>query len=475
MDYWEARKAIARIIPGKTLLAYFPKPELGVREKGRKKNYQQYDLLDGKFYQQERLLSSEEIGSFINISVRAMACPMPLNMDIYDGLYCPYSCKYCFSNAFRASLYTAFFDNSKAVGIRNCNPDIYKKRMDRLLRSRGREVNDNRPVNKAVSLNIPLRFGIQFEDFLPLEVKRGVALQMLKYLADVGYPVMLNTKSDVVGRDEYAEALASNSGKAAVHMTLISSNNRILKMLEPGAPPYERRLNAMKNLALAGVRVVARIEPFMWLLNDDPEDVQQYMSDLKSAGIRYLTFDNYSYSPTARNSGILSDFHNAGIDFERIFTAVSEVQPIGSFLLGKFMDLFKKEGFDVSTFDMGNVPTNDQHVCCSVSDFFTESGFNYGSTVEACRYIVSRKGSVVSWKDFESEVEKNGGFLSLPLKSAVHHLWNMDLLSKNAYGHSWGRGIIPVGYDEWGTLWKYEPSSDYREDLIRRLLYGRRI
>jgi hypothetical protein len=59
-----------------------------VREKGRKKNYSQFNLREGEWRKQERLLNTEEINSFLEISVRAAACPMPFNMDIWDGLFC---------------------------------------------------------------------------------------------------------------------------------------------------------------------------------------------------------------------------------------------------------------------------------------------------------------------------------------------------------------------------------------------------
>lgn len=59
-----------------------------VKEKGRKKNYHQFNLRDGEWRKQERLLNTEAINSFLEISVRAAACPMPFNMDIWDGLLC---------------------------------------------------------------------------------------------------------------------------------------------------------------------------------------------------------------------------------------------------------------------------------------------------------------------------------------------------------------------------------------------------
>src|SRR5512146_936625 len=106
MDYWELRKEVAQIIPRQTVLQFNRRRVDAVREKGRKKNYSQFNLKDGQWNRQERLLSTDEINSFLEISLRAAACPMPFNMDIWDGLLCPYNCLYCYANAFRASLYT---------------------------------------------------------------------------------------------------------------------------------------------------------------------------------------------------------------------------------------------------------------------------------------------------------------------------------------------------------------------------------
>ena len=94
---------------------------------------------------------------------------MPFNVDVWDGLICPYNCIYCFANSFRASLYTAFFDNSKTMGLRHCNPDYYIKEMDKMAKYRTMSMKDKRQlsgINKAFALDIPLRMGIRFEDFL---------------------------------------------------------------------------------------------------------------------------------------------------------------------------------------------------------------------------------------------------------------------------------------------------------------------
>jgi DNA polymerase-3 subunit gamma/tau len=59
-----------------------------IQEKGRKKNYKQFDLFSKNMEVHQRLLHPEEIGNFIEISCRAAACPMPLNADVYDSSIC---------------------------------------------------------------------------------------------------------------------------------------------------------------------------------------------------------------------------------------------------------------------------------------------------------------------------------------------------------------------------------------------------
>lgn len=470
MNYWELRKIVANIIPRHTKLITQTRKVDAVREKGRKRNYSQYNILHDEWRKQERLLNTEEINSFLEISVRAAACPMPFNMDIWDGLLCPFNCLYCYANAFRASLYTAFFDNSKSMGFRHCNPDYYKREMDKMSKYRAMSTDELLPmagINKAYGLEIPLRMGIRFEDFLGAEKKEGVGLTMLEYLRDIEYPVMINTKSSLVGEESYARALGDNKAKTAVHVTLITSNNDVLKRMEPGAPSYKERLQAMRNLSDAGVRVVARIEPYLFLLTDDPDEVAQYMDDIWAAGVRHITFDTYSY--TALNPGIRSSITNAGWDFDRMFLAGCDSQPLGSLLLGKFMDLFRERGFSCSSFDMGNVPDNDQSICCEVEDWFDGYGWNYGSTVMAARFVKQNAGRAVSWKEFEVWVNKHGGFLTKDLRLEVKQLWNVR--GNLAYSHSWSAGLTPVGQDEDGLLWRWdEDKPDYRMNLLNDLL-----
>lgn len=389
---------------------------------------------------------------------------MPLNMDLWDGLHCPHCCIYCYADAFRASLYSSFFDNYKTLKLRYCNAKFYKEKLNQLFKFRGEVRKAKGEVDKAVALDIPIRLGIRFDNFHIQEFKQGISLEMLRFLSENEYPVMINTKSWVIGSPKYVRALKENKGGSAVHITLISSDEELLKKIEPGAPSFEKRLKAIKNLTSEGIRVVARIEPFMVFINDEKSKVEEYIEKVWNAGVRNITFDTYSYS--ANNPGIRNNFYRVGYDFERMWRLTTDSQPIGSLLLEKFMDLFRDKGFSVSTFDLGNVYNNSQNICCEVGDLF--KGFNYGSIVIALRFIKEKYPNSVSWSNFSEYVESKGGFLSDKLKILTKKLWNCE--GNDSFSISWGENIIPFGLDTDGIIWRYSEKQNYRSKILENLL-----
>jgi len=609
-DYWELREIVKTIIPRRSQLESMEKHKGLVREKGRKVNYSEFSFDSEKFEVKQRMLNKEEITSFIEVSLRAAHCPLPLNSDTYDALSCSYQCKYClppltkiqmwggkkknikdikegdlvvslktyrthleseksvvtkimsrtaedlivikikekilkltlehpvftsrgwidagqlsihdmivfyppnnsnkwawrriesiyraktsnkkivynfecvpnnnyfaegilvhncFADSFRSSLYTSFFDNPKEIGIRHCRPEYFRTEMDKLMKFRGQKI-DGPELPKAISLQIPIRLGIRFEDFLPIEAQKGISLNFMRYLSDQVYPIMVNTKSALIGREDYVRALADNKAGSAVHMTMISSDDALNKKLEPGAPSFSQRLLAAKALVDAGVRVVARIEPLMIFVNDEKDAVEEWISRVKEIGIKHITFDTYSYSASA--PGVKRQMEMLGIDFHRMFLIMSDSQWLGSLVLGEFMKLMKNQGFSSSTFDFGNSPINDDDICCSISDIYLPlgGGFSYGNNMIAARFVRNNAPRPVTWGEYNTFVEERGGWLSETLMKEVKNSWNLRM-SNPAYFPDWAQGMEPYGRDrEENIIWRYIESSDFRLEMLENLV-----
>ena len=463
MDYWELRQIVKNIIPRRALLEDLEKQSL-VKEKGRKVNYTQFDLEKGEMIPIQRLLNKDEITSFLEVSLRAAHCPMPLNCDVWDAVRCEFACRYCFADSFRASLYTSFFDNSKTLGLRYCRPEYFKTELDKYMKARGKSPEGNE-ITRAIAMEVPIRLGIRFEDFIRAEAKKGVSLELLRYLKEQAYPTMINTKSDLIGREDYVKVLSENKGRAAVHITAISSDSVFNKKMEPGAPSFEKRMEAAKALTDAGVRVIGRIEPFMIFMNDNYDDVLNWIEQMVRSGVRNVTLDTYSWS--AGGEGIGRQLQVIGWDFERMFTLMSEAQWLGSLLLSKFMTFLREFGMSCSTFDFGSATENDDSICCEVGDAF--KGFSYGNSIMALRYIVQQAGKPVTWEDYENHVETHGGWLSDAIRADVFGSWNLS--GNAAYFLDWGRGLERFGVDEKGRqVWVFNRSHDFREEMLKELV-----
>jgi hypothetical protein len=105
MDYKELREIVKTIIPRRHKLEELEKARGLVKEKGRKVNYKEFSFEKGEFTQNLRLLNTEEINSFLEVSLRAAHCPMPLNADVWDGLRCGYGCRYCLPSGTKIRMY----------------------------------------------------------------------------------------------------------------------------------------------------------------------------------------------------------------------------------------------------------------------------------------------------------------------------------------------------------------------------------
>lgn len=87
-SYWELRELVKTLIPRRSMLEGMEKNKGLVKEKGRKVNYSEFSFETEKFEVKQRLLNKDEITSFLEVSLRKNHCPMPLNADVYDALYC---------------------------------------------------------------------------------------------------------------------------------------------------------------------------------------------------------------------------------------------------------------------------------------------------------------------------------------------------------------------------------------------------
>ncbi len=102
----------------------------------------------------------------------------------------------------------------------------------------------------------------------PFQRPFGITMKILEIASKYEVPIVINTKTDVVAR-EALPLVKSLASKGLVLVQISLSSKKFSKLLEPLAPPVERRIKAIKVLRENKVPVVARIQPLFPTLEEE--------------------------------------------------------------------------------------------------------------------------------------------------------------------------------------------------------------
>jgi DNA repair photolyase len=98
------------------------------------------------------------------------------------------------------------------------------------------------------------------DPYQPLEKKYMITKQCLDILVENGWPVTVQTKSDLVMRDIEILKRAHDS---EVGFTITTADERIREIFEPGASPLHKRIEALATLHSQGIRTFAMVAPIL--------------------------------------------------------------------------------------------------------------------------------------------------------------------------------------------------------------------
>jgi DNA repair photolyase len=122
------------------------------------------------------------------------------------------------------------------------------------------------------------------------EAELGLTRQCLKIVSQSNCRLQVFTKSELVARD--ADLLREIPSTVAI--TITTDDDALAATIEPKAPPPSQRLKAIQTLTTHGIPVIARIDPIIPTLNDNPT---QLIQTLASLGVKHITSSTYKVKP----------------------------------------------------------------------------------------------------------------------------------------------------------------------------------
>lgn len=184
----------------------------------------------------------------VNSHSTCQQCLYTFEIDTY-GRGCAHNCVYCYAKA--ELIVHGYWNNPIPVPIDlNEIRKVFYTTFETDKKNKWREVLEKR---------IPLRIGSMSDSFMWSDTKYKITQELLKILKFYNYPYVIFTRSDLVAHDDYIKLI--DPELASIQFSMSSTNEELLKKIEPGAPSAKRRLKALQKLAENGYWTTVRINP----------------------------------------------------------------------------------------------------------------------------------------------------------------------------------------------------------------------
>ena len=129
-----------------------------------------------------------------------------------------------------------------------------------------------------------IALGANTDAYQPIERQYRVTRSVLEVLAKARHPVGIVTKSNLVLRDLDLLAPMAADGLVKVFVSVTTVDRGLARRMEPRAPTPERRLEAIEQLAAAGVPVGVLAAPIIPSINDG--EIETILTRAYAAGAR---------------------------------------------------------------------------------------------------------------------------------------------------------------------------------------------
>ena len=215
---------------------------------------------------------------FMPVTARRILNPVPAGsrmafrwtINVYRG--CSHACTYCFARP-----------THEYLGL-NAGEDFDRKIVVK--------VNAVEKLRAELAepgwTGAPVAMGTNTDPYQRAEGKYRLTRGVLEALTERGNPFSILTKSALVTRDLDILREANAKATIAVNFSIGTLDERIWRAAEPGTPHPQRRLDAMRQMAEAGITTGALIAPVLPALTDSPEQLRAVAGAIRDTGGRVL-------------------------------------------------------------------------------------------------------------------------------------------------------------------------------------------
>jgi DNA repair photolyase len=197
---------------------------------------------------------------------------MPFRWMINPYRGCEFGCKYCYAR------YThEFMELRDGAGFER---KIYVKHFDA---QRFKEELRRLPQGETIAI------GTATDPYQPAERRYRLTRTMWEQFASTaGFELRLITKSDLVTRDIDVLREVARRHCLVITLTITTLDCDLARLMEPLAPRPDLRVNAIRKLSEAGIRVTVNCAPILPLINDSEPSLNAVAQASARAGAKAI-------------------------------------------------------------------------------------------------------------------------------------------------------------------------------------------
>jgi DNA repair photolyase len=188
------------------------------------------------------------------------------SINPYRG--CEHGCIYCFARSTHAYLgLSPGLDFESKLFMKPDAPELLE-----------RELSARNYTPRTIAI------GTNTDPYQPVERRYQVMRRILEVLERAGHPVGIVTKSNLVVRDLDILSRMARRNLVRVGISVTTMDAQLARVMEPRAPTPSRRLEALRQLAEAGVPTTVMVAPVIPAIND--AEIERILDAAAACGVR---------------------------------------------------------------------------------------------------------------------------------------------------------------------------------------------
>jgi DNA repair photolyase len=207
--------------------------------------------------------------SLLNRVVSNRKLPFTWAINPYRG--CEFACKYCYARYTHEFMEMTDEDFEHKIFVKQHAADLLRQELKKVKRAE------------------PIAIGTATDPYQPAERRYEVTRAILEeFVSHRGFEIGIVTKSNLVVRDAELLREIGYHNRLFVSVTITTVNVELARILEPRAPRPDLRLEAVRQLNLAGVAAGINCAPVLPGITDGPKDLDALVGAAAAAGAKSI-------------------------------------------------------------------------------------------------------------------------------------------------------------------------------------------